>query len=437
MKQNSMQNLSFKNEVTNWFTQKPALLHLFDVLTESGYAPRFVGGCVRDVVFNSMGYLYEGGAYEVRDFDIAVPCPPATTTEILQSAGITVIPTGLDFGSITAVIDGDNYEITSLRQDVQTDGRRAVVSYTTDWEIDAHRRDFTINAMSMDRDGTLYDYCGGMADAQAQVVRFVGDADLRVREDILRILRYYRFAMVYGKTNDTQKSPNPATLNAWQACQTHAPKINHLSRERIWGEMARILSIVDIDKITNGLGLMHKHHVLSKILPENKWAENTWDKDKFQKICQKLNKVLTPKDTSKNTIAIARLVILHQGTQHPRDICLKHLCISKAENHIWDILQCPIEGKDTGQLYHSLDTYGPAYTHARLILWGQPITEAMLSEINGFEEQPFPLSGSDIMALGIPAGRQVGVLLQQAKRHWYDSKCTLQKAQLLSCIQVE
>ena len=421
MKQNSMDTLSFATQVYQWFKQKPALNVIFDTLTQAGYAPRFVGGCVRDVLFNSMGGAYDGG-----DFDIAVPCPPETTTEILQSAGIKVIPTGLDFGSITAVIEGEHYEITSLRRDVETDGRRAVVSYSTDWAIDAERRDFTINAMSLDRDGTLYDYFTGIADAQAGIVRFVGDADLRVQEDILRILRYYRFDMLYGQNSD----PTPSTKEAWHACQTHASKINQLSRERIWGEMCRILSIPEACKITDCLSLMKQHGVLQMILPEN-----LFDGDKFSQICQRLDAIAEFNKNHSNATAMARLVVLHQGIKQPREVCLKRLSTSKKDNHIWDILTTPIDGNDMCQLYSSLDTYGQAYTHARLILWDGHITDTIINDINNFVAKPFPLSGGDIMALGIPAGEQVGVLLKQAKHHWYQSKCTLDKTQLLSIIQ--
>ena len=445
MKQKCMQTLSFKAEVTDWFTQKPALTRIFDVLTQAGYVPRFVGGCVRDALFHRMddGDCHDNGG----DFDIAVPCPPETTIHILQSADIHVIPTGIDFGSVMAVIDGEHYEITSLRRDVETDGRRAVVSYTTDWAVDAHRRDFTINAMSLDRDGNLYDYCDGITDAQMGMVRFVGQADLRVQEDILRILRYYRFHMLYGKnaqnsniTNPNTATPNPSlpktgTTDAWQACQTHAPKIDQLSRERIWAEMVRILGVGDGEKLAHCLSLMQSHGVLSMILPKHAFAKND-----FYALWQSLNTILDIQSAPKNTRAMMVLVALHHATSHPcdappRNICLKRLCTSKNDNHIWDCLQTPLDGHDTAQLYDSLDNHGCLLTHARLILSGMDEKDTIINEINNFQEKPFPLSGGDVMALGIPAGQQVGVLLKQAKHHWYQSKCTLDKNQLLSLIE--
>ena len=417
-----MQNLSFKAQVTDWFTEKPALIRIFDTLTQAGHAPRFVGGCVRDALFNSMGYHYRGG-----DFDIAVPCSPDITTEILQSAGIHVVPIGIDFGSVMAVIDSDHYEITSLRRDMETDGRRAVVSYTTDWKIDAHRRDFTINAMSMDRDGNLYDYCDGIAHAQAGLVHFVGDADLRVREDILRILRYYRFDMLYGHNNPD--STDTATTEARQACINHASKIDKLSRERIWAEIINILGRGNVGQLTHCLSLMQSHGVLSMVLPKHTFAEHN-----FVPLWQSLATIAGMQNTPKETRAMMALVALHPSTKYSRDVCLNRLRTSKENNHIWDILQSPLGCDDTAQLYHSLDAYGALLTHARLILSGAMITEIIMNEINEFEKKPFPLSGQDIMALGIPAGKQVGVLLKQAKHHWYGAKCTLDKEQLLSLV---
>ena len=424
-----MQNLSFKAQVTDWFTQKPALTRIFDALTQAGYAPRFVGGCVRDVLFASMGRTYAGG-----DFDIAVPCPPEITTEILQSAGIKVIPTGIDFGSITAVLNGEHYEITSLRCDVETDGRRAVVSYTTDWAVDAHRRDFTINALSMDKNGILYDYCDGIADAQAGIVRFVGDADIRVQEDILRILRYYRFYMLYGNQQEGTMTEDTPQKEAWHACQTHAQNIDQLSRERIWGEMMRILSEPDSSKLSCCLSLMQCHGVLAMVLPEHRF-----DKDNFATLYQSINTISGMDSIPKNMRAMMALVVLHKGTeggtQTPRDICLKRLCTSKGENHIWDILHKSLDGNDTVALYNSLDSYGRIYTHVRLILGGSTITPPIIKAIHDFNPTPFPLSGQDIMDLGIPSGAEIGVLLKQAKTHWYQSKCTLGKEQLLSHIR--
>ncbi len=167
------------------FLTDPALGHVWDVLPEA----RVVGGAVRDALADRA----------VVDIDLATSRPPADTMAALRQAGVKVVPTGLGHGTVTAVVDGRGFEITTLRRDVETDGRHAVVAFTEDWRLDASRRDFTINAMSMARDGTLFDYFDGTADLQAGRVRFVGDPATRIAEDYLRILRFFRFYARYGR----------------------------------------------------------------------------------------------------------------------------------------------------------------------------------------------------------------------------------------------
>ena len=149
---------------------------------------RLVGGCVRDTL----------AGLEVADIDLATPDAPADVIAALEQAGLRALPTGLAHGTVTALAEGRGFEITTLRHDLQTDGRHAVVAFTDDWRADAARRDFTINAMSATPDGTLFDYFDGAADLQAGRVRFVGDAATRIAEDYLRILRFFRFFARYA-----------------------------------------------------------------------------------------------------------------------------------------------------------------------------------------------------------------------------------------------
>jgi len=150
---------------------------------------RFVGGAVRNALLGAA----------VSDIDIAVPMPPEESLKRLEAAGIKVVPTGLDHGTVTAIKNNKVFEITSLRRDVATDGRHAVVAYTHDWSEDAARRDFTMNALYAAADGEIFDYHGGIQDLIADKVRFVGDARVRIAEDYLRILRLFRFHAWYGK----------------------------------------------------------------------------------------------------------------------------------------------------------------------------------------------------------------------------------------------
>lgn len=188
---------------------------------------RFVGGCVRNVV---MGLAPS-------DLDLATQLLPDETEAALAAAGLKSVPTGKAFGTITAVVDGEPYEITSLREDVETDGRKAVVSYTRDWALDAQRRDFYLNALYADGLGRVYDPTGhGIDDAREGRVRFIGDAGQRIREDYLRILRFFRFTAGYGKTVDA------ASLDA---CVRLKDGLERLSGERIWQEVIKTLALAD------------------------------------------------------------------------------------------------------------------------------------------------------------------------------------------------
>ncbi|MFP1129481.1 CCA tRNA nucleotidyltransferase [Asticcacaulis sp. W401b] len=207
----------------------PAVQQVFAALEAAGGAGcvRFVGGCVRDVVMGRTP----------GDLDLSTQLTPDATEVALSAAGIRHVPTGKAFGTITAVIEGQPFEITSLREDVETDGRRAVVSYTTDWSRDAQRRDFYLNALYADIRGEVFDPTGqGLEDAQAGRVRLIGDAETRLREDYLRILRFFRFSASHGRGLDE------ASLNA---CVALREGIDSLSGERIQQELSKLLSISD------------------------------------------------------------------------------------------------------------------------------------------------------------------------------------------------
>jgi poly(A) polymerase len=205
----------------------------------------FVGGCVRNVLLG----------LDVSDIDIATIYEPDEVIGRLESSDIRVVPTGIDHGTVTAVIDGHSFEVTTLRQDISTDGRRAVVSYTKDWKLDAQRRDFTMNTLLADARGQIYDPLGqGASDLDKHFVRFVGDPELRIQEDYLRILRYFRFHGWYGHgTPDWE---------ALKACENAAYHIKELSRERITNEFLKILEAPEPDKI---LSLMFHHKVLVQL----------------------------------------------------------------------------------------------------------------------------------------------------------------------------
>ncbi len=229
-----------------WMTAEPTR-KVMAALHAVGPA-RFVGGCVRDALLGKA----------VSDIDIATPLAPQAVIDALKAAGLRAVPTGIEHGTITAVADGKPFEITTLRRDVETDGRRAVVAFTGDWAEDAARRDFRLNSLYLDEDGAIYDPTGeGVADARAGQIVFVGDAGTRIREDYLRILRFFRFFARYGRGE-----PDVAALNA---CAALREGMRGLSGERVSQELLKVLAA---DDPRPALRLMAASGVLGVILPE-------------------------------------------------------------------------------------------------------------------------------------------------------------------------
>ena len=206
---------------------------VMDALGARGEA-RFVGGCVRDSLLGRppAGLAGEGAA-GTTDIDVATTLPPEETTAALEAAGLSAHPTGIEHGTVTAVSGGLPVEVTTLRADVETDGRHAVVRFTTDWDEDWRRRDFRVNAIYRGADGALYDPAGGVADLRAARVRFIGEAARRIEEDALRILRFFRFSARYAERLDE---------GGLAACEAGAALMAPLSKERLWQETARWFS---------------------------------------------------------------------------------------------------------------------------------------------------------------------------------------------------
>lgn len=230
----------------DWMTSA-AVGPVLAALTAGGEEARFVGGCVRDAILGRA----------VNDIDIATPLEPATIIARAEAAKIKAIPTGIDHGTVTLVCRGQPFEVTTLREDVETDGRHAVVAFTDDWQADAARRDFTFNAMSCTADGRLFDYFEGRADLDTGRVRFVGDPALRLEEDVLRLLRFYRMHAWFG-----QGAPEEAGR---AACRAAADRLPRLSAERVREELLKTFRAPDPAPV---LRLMADDGVLPRVLPE-------------------------------------------------------------------------------------------------------------------------------------------------------------------------
>ena len=350
----------------------PAVQRLFTILPDA----RLVGGCVRDTLAGQPS----------ADVDLATPELPESVAAALTAAKIRAIPTGIAHGTVTALIDGRPFEITTLRRDVLTDGRHAEVAWTDDWQEDAARRDFTINAMSLSPDGTLHDYFGGAADLRAGRVRFVGDAATRVAEDYLRILRFFRFQARYG-------TGQPDT-DALAAIRAGVGGIARLSAERVWSELKRILQAPDP---TAAVQLMERTGVLAATVPEGAAAIGLGH---------------LPPDP------LLRMAAILTGD---RVAFAARLKLSLAEAARLVALQGPPPCGNDADLRRQL-----ADTEAEILIGRSFLArqdERVRDRIRAIPRPVFPLEGRDALAIGIPPGPAVGALLRQVRAWWLAGGC--------------
>ena len=366
------------------FLSDPGLGALLDVLPEA----RVVGGAVRDSL----------AGRDIADLDLASPLTPEAVMARLTAARIKVAPTGLVHGTVTAVPGGVPVEITTLRRDVETDGRHAIVAFTDDWREDAARRDFTINALSLTRDGTVFDYFGGLADLRAGRLRFVGDPAARVAEDYLRVLRFFRFFARYGAT-----PPDEATLTALRGS---IPHLSRLSVERIWHELTRILAAPDPSvsvTLMSGLG------VLAAIVPEGADAA----------ALVALIRRGAPVDP------VLRMAALLTGDPLAFASRLK---LSVAErDRLMALRAAPLArpGNDDAALRRLLaDTPAATLTDHTWLAGGEGAEwDALRTHLRALPRPVFPLEGRDILTLGVPPGRRVGEILRAVRAWWLADGC--------------
>lgn len=375
---------------------------------------RMVGGFVRDHVLG----------IKSQDIDLATTALPETVMEKLGQGGVTVKPTGIAFGTVTAIIDSKPYEITTLREDKDCDGRHADVVFGTDWQQDAARRDFTMNAMSMGLDGTIHDYFGGTADAKAGLLKFVGKPDERIREDYLRILRLFRFYAYYGKTE-----PSADTL---KACADNKQGIEGLSGERIQKEMLKLLAAPAPHA---ALALMRRCGVLEAVLPSV--TEAALD---AVKALQLLEKSYAPHLHDSSTRSIRRLALL---LLQPVLGIAERWKLSRASARALTQLVALL--KD-----HTKPTQAVLQKVARKE--GKPVAaswllclaargeafnlDTMLNALEAFEVPVFPLKGDDIMAqFPTLAGKMIGEYLSRAEAAWEESDYKLGKDELLAILR--
>jgi len=384
----------------------PATRSVMAALGKTGAAPRFVGGCVRDALAER----------PVKDIDIATPLSPEEVLARLKAAGIKSVPTGIAHGTVTAIVEHTPFEITTLRVDVETDGRHAKVAFTDDWVADAARRDLTINALSCEMDGTLHDPFGGAEDLRAGRIRFVGEARARLREDYLRLLRYFRFQAHFGRA-----APDAETL---AVIAEEAPNLRQLSGERVREEILKLLAAPDP---LPAIETMIARSILAEVLP------GAFDPA-----------VLGASLRAGVADPLHRLAALIEPDRETARQAAERLRLSNKQAKALGALADSARGLSAGLTPHKrwrahVDI-GPeligaavrldwARRHAGGELVGGPALSQAVNEAEALAAKTLPLRGADALKLGMKAGPELGGMLAAVEVWWAEGGFKATRAQ--------
>ena len=388
---------------------KDDLQRLLAALSQGDEEARLAGGAVRNALLGEA----------VSDIDIATTTVPEETERRAQAAGFRTVPTGKEHGTITVIAGGEAYEVTTLRADVATDGRHASVAFGKDWKADAERRDFTINALYATAAGEVIDLVGGLADLETRTLRFIGDAEARIREDYLRILRFFRFFAWYGDGR-----PDPEGL---RACARLKDGMVRLSAERVWAELKKLLAAPDPSR---ALLWMRQTGVLSLVLPESE----KWGIDAVHAL------VAAGRDLGWQPDPLLRLEAIVPADPARMAALASRLKLSKAEAArlaAW-AMTGPI-APSTGEAALAKIAYrgdrqavddrvrlGLAAARAKAGEDSGALAEAggylrLLRFLEGWEKPVFPVKGSDLAALGMASGPRMGETLSKLETEWVES----------------
>jgi poly(A) polymerase len=369
-------------------------------------ALRFVGGAVRDTLLGR----------EVHDVDCATALLPDTVMELLKNAGIHAIPTGIVHGTVTAVIDGKHFEITTLRNDVACDGRHAKVEFTDDWKADAARRDFTMNALYLTPVGEVFDYVAGASDAKAGRVVFIGDARLRIAEDYLRILRFFRFHAHYGKG-----APDPSAVTA---CAHAANHLSSLSGERIAHELLRLLMADNAHEVIQHIAIFS-----CALGIQIEMIEVLRTLERQSKHISPLVKLAAILLSADDAMDACEAVCVRLKLSNAQVKYLRHMLIEQRSLHADVTL---------AQQKSLLRRVGAEVYQAAVLLAAARLDNAYMLTMRDLAEQwnppVFPITGNDLLALGITPEKSLGALLEKLEQQWELSDYTLTKAALLQKI---
>ncbi|MBS9721081.1 CCA tRNA nucleotidyltransferase [Tianweitania sp. BSSL-BM11] len=382
-------------------------------LKADGEEARIAGGAVRDALIGRT----------TGDVDIATTVLPNETIARVEAAGLRAIPTGIEHGTITVIADGVPYEVTTLRSDIETDGRHAKVAFGRDWQKDAERRDFTINGLYAEADGTVIDLVGGLADLDKRLLRFIGEPEQRIREDYLRILRFFRFFAWFGHGR-----PDADGL---KSCARLKDGVTGLSAERVWTEMRKLLAAPDPSR---ALLWMRTTGVLTLVLPESE----KWGIDAIHGL------VAAEQARGWDADPLLRLASIIPPTSERIDSLSKRLRLSKAETkrlEEWAGSSPAGEEETVEALARRIHGGSGEGIRDRLKLQiasqssaGSDVAhlDALLRHAEDWKSPTFPISGADLMAQGVPAGPELGRLLKQLEAEWSASDFILDRDALLA-----
>lgn len=392
---------------TQVWLNAPETRAVMDALLGGGGDARFVGGCVRNAL---MGV-------PVSDIDIATPLTPDEVTRRIEAAGMRAVATGIEHGTVTAVVrlnpdEVKTFEITTLRRDVSTDGRRATVAFSQDWIEDAERRDFTMNALYADASGTVFDYVGGIGDLAVRRVRFIGDPARRIAEDYLRILRLFRFHAWYGR--------GEIDPDGLFACKAARREIKTLSGERVQKEMLRLF---EADNPVPVMRAMAAASILSEVLPGQHRLE------RFERLVQADNDYFFPADS------VLRLGALVVDTDEARETATRWRFSNDDRDRLVTMTTTPVKVvsyMSILEVRRALYRFGaPAFKDWVRLRWAEDAKasngvqwRALLALADSWVRPVFPLTGDNVMAAGVPHGPLVGRVLSEVEAWWIDSDFT-------------
>ena len=356
---------------------------------DAGFRVRFVGGCVRDALLG----------VTPKDLDFCTDATPDEMKDLAKSAGFGFVPTGVQHGTATLVVDGEPFEVTTLRVDVETDGRHAEVEFTKSFEVDAERRDLTFNAMSMDFDGQVFDYFNGRQDLKDRVVRFVGDARKRVEEDYLRVLRYFRFAARFDATMDADTLQMFSDVSVLEG-------LNKVSVERFWQEMQKLLD-PSMPARVRVVGEMFKSQVNRAV-------------GVFR---------FNPVDMLRSDDALSALATMVHQTDLDKFMNFWKLSSAEEKKVRWMVVNRVANlTEETVEVMMVMEAAERDWVVSACEVAGEP---ALAQYVRDFKAPTFPVTGKDLMDAGMTPGPDMGARLKRMKKSWMFSRWAFTKEQLM------